>query len=198
MCGPAKGEDLPGSNREEVLNVVLAQLLARRGLVSAPEQVVRRGTRTRLPDVMLSFRGLRTIIEGKYADVQGASSVCLDQARERVESGLAHIGIAVLYPTNLRTTPFHSLHSMMERGTFRIAVVSEAAEHDWVDASLDAFAEHLRHTHELLVSEDVVTAAVDTIEAAIDSLSEALSPFPAVVERSADALGIRDADAESS
>src|SRR5665647_2456959 len=91
-----------GGSREEVLNVILAQLLSERGLISLPETVLRRAEGTRLPDVRVVFRGLRTSIEGKYSDVPNAKSIVLGQARERVEEGIAHIGIAVLYPPGLR------------------------------------------------------------------------------------------------
>jgi len=54
--------------RQEVLNVLLAQLLQERGLVSAPEQIQRsQGRGRRMPDVLVDFQGLRLAIEGEFA-----------------------------------------------------------------------------------------------------------------------------------
>lgn len=62
---PTRGVMATDGFREEVLNVVLAQLLSERGLVSLPEAVLRSADGTRLPDVRVVFRGLHTSIEGK-------------------------------------------------------------------------------------------------------------------------------------
>ncbi len=52
--------------RQEVLNVLLAQLLHERGLVAAPEQVLRRPEEAvAMPDVLVDFQGLRMAIEGE-------------------------------------------------------------------------------------------------------------------------------------
>ncbi len=60
--------------REEVLNVLRAQLLDEQGIVSAPEQSLKRAAQTRrVPDVLVLFRGLRTAIEGKVEDHSTAS-----------------------------------------------------------------------------------------------------------------------------
>ena len=61
------------ASRQEVLNVLLAQLLQERGLVAAPEQILRHRTgETKLPDVLVDFQGLRLIIEAEFAGTAGA------------------------------------------------------------------------------------------------------------------------------
>ena len=48
------------ASRQEVLNVILAQLLQERGLVAAPEEILKTPTKERrLPDVLIDFQGLR-------------------------------------------------------------------------------------------------------------------------------------------
>ena len=90
--------------REEVLNVILAQILEEHGVISAPERIIkaRPGMTRKMPDVLVYFRGLRLIIEGKVEDAPNAEESALSAARQRVEDGLAHIGVAVVYPMLLR------------------------------------------------------------------------------------------------
>jgi hypothetical protein len=57
------------------------------------------------------FRGLRCGIEGKVADANQAKSVVLGDARERINQGIAHLAIAVVYPTQLRSIAFDRLQS---------------------------------------------------------------------------------------
>ena len=61
------------ANRQEVLNVLFAQLLEERGLVAAPEQIISRlDLRTRrMPDVLVDFQGLRLAIEFRVLQVNG-------------------------------------------------------------------------------------------------------------------------------
>src|SRR5437879_1903166 len=97
----------PSDVREEVLNVVLAEHLQARGLLSLPETIVASiATRgRRLPDVTIAdLFGVRIVIEGKL-DRDGASREALLQfARTRVEEGISPICLAVLYPVSLRSS----------------------------------------------------------------------------------------------
>lgn len=117
--------------RQEVLNVVLAQLLQRRGLVATPESILKaasEGPRQRhIPDVMVDFQGLRLVIEGDF-DVGSAESDVAAQTRERVEKGISHLGVAVLYPRSLRLVAFSKLEGELEKALLRFAVVTEAPD----------------------------------------------------------------------
>ncbi|MDP3063549.1 MAG: hypothetical protein Q8O40_10150, partial [Chloroflexota bacterium] len=74
-----------GKYREEVLNVLLALLLSERGVVTAPEQSFRDAIehRRHIPDVLVVFQGLRTVIEGKVDDQPSAAQNALQDAQER-------------------------------------------------------------------------------------------------------------------
>jgi hypothetical protein len=91
--------------REEVLNVTLASLIAARGVPASPETI----TQKKMPDVIATFRGLRCAIEGKTGDVTNAQGVVSADARRRVEQGIAHLAIGVVYPKELRSTEFRVL-----------------------------------------------------------------------------------------
>ena len=182
--------------REEVLNVCLAQLLAQRGVVAMPESIATVTGRTRrLPDVLVRFRGLRTAIEGKLADTQGAEAIVIAQAAERVEEGIAHLAIAVIYPKELRSADtLESLTDALAQAELRVAVLSEADGGAWTTGTIDALAEMLRRTFSELVREDVVTLAVETLNAGVDEFATALQSATGTVARCAVVLGIRDVE----
>ena len=112
--------------RQEVYNVILAQLLQNRGLVVAPEEVMTRvGGKPRLPDVIVDFQGLRLIIEAETGKSRWINAY--RKAWERVAQGVAHIGIAVVYPGSLRSAGFEHLTKAMESATLQFGIVSEAS-----------------------------------------------------------------------
>ena len=177
--------------REEVLNVLLAQLLDEQGIISAPEQSLKQVSQSRrIPDVLVSFRGLRTAIEGKVADHPTAREDVLQNARGRVEQGIAHIGISVLYPSSLRKVPFTSLKTELNKTRLQIAICSEAGEQGWTEGDANYLGTMLRRTFDQLVEEDVVTQAVAALDAGVEVFAQALSSSPAAIERSAVLLGI--------
>mgnify|MGYP001591536118 CR=1 FL=1 len=181
--------------REEVFNVLLALLLHERGVVTAPEQSFRQALQERrhVPDVLVVYRGLRTVIEGKVDDKSGAGDKTLAQARDRVSSGVAHIGIALLYPAAIRKTPsFPELQDVLISCTFKVAVCSETGETGWTEGGIDYLADVLRGTFDQLIREDAVTRAVDALNAGIDQFSRTVFTSPATIQRAAEILGIRE------
>jgi hypothetical protein len=178
--------------REEVFNVLLALLLHQRGVVTAPEQSLRQAIqgRRRIPDVQVSFQGLRTVIEGEVDDQPQAQERALQEAQERVTRGIAHIGVAVVYPAALRKVSFPSVMDSLAHSTFRIAVCSEAGETGWTEGSLDYLAELLRRTFHQLVKEDVVTKAVEILDGGIAEFARLTFTSRATTQRAAQILGI--------
>lgn len=178
--------------REEVFNVLLALLLHQRGVVTAPEQSLKDALQPRrcIPDVLVSFQGLRTVIEGKVDDQPQAQERALGEARERVSKGIAHIGVAVLYPAGLRQVPFADLTDSLARSSFHIAVCSEAGETGWTEGGLDYLADLLRRTFHQLVKEDVVTKAVEALNVGISDFARLTFTGRATVQRAAQILGI--------
>jgi len=100
--------DVSHRYRQEVLNVILAQLLEERGIVSAPEEILHTlAEKTRqMPDVLVDFLGLRTAIEGEVDDQPNYAKKALESAQGRVEQGIVHIAVAIVYPCSLREHPF--------------------------------------------------------------------------------------------
>lgn len=164
--------------REEVLNVVLADLLSSRGLISVPEAIrgiVRPdGSRNRrLPDVTTAdLQGVRVVIEGRIDSSPAVRGSLFKHAKARVEDGVSPICLAVLYSPSLRhITSLQDLRVQLAMTTFRVRVVSEAEEGSWMDADLDAIAGILLRSYEALVREDVVATSVEELNSAIDATS---------------------------
>jgi hypothetical protein len=180
--------------REEVLNVVLADLLEKRGLLSVPESIRRSVTSRsrRLPDVTIAdLRGVRIVIEGRIGNAPGVRDSLLQDATTRVEEGISPICLAVLYPPELRRVDsLARLRTALARAPLMARVISEGHEGDWAETTVDGLTEILRRSYELLVSEDVVVAAVEDLRAAIDVASEAIASAEAAPARLRTLLGI--------
>src|ERR1700721_2556131 len=99
-------------NREEVVNTQLAILISKLGVTADAETIHVHGQHR--PDVLFELRGLRVVIEGKFADVPNAEKIVLDDARNRVRSGIAHIAVACIYPLKLRSAPTTKILEILE------------------------------------------------------------------------------------
>jgi hypothetical protein len=184
---------MPDGFRQEVINVALARLLQGRGLVTAPEYIfdatLERGRK--MVDVLVYYRGLRTAIEGEVADQPQATARALESARRRVEEGIAHIGVAVVYPESLRHVKFGELTERLSACVLQIALVSEAGETGYASGDVGYLATALAGTFERLIREDVVGAAVRILDESVSWFASALALRPGVIGRLMNCLGIR-------
>ena len=175
-------------HREEVLNVALATCLGRRGVQADPETILNRGRSK--PDVIASFRGLRCAIEGKIADTPQADAVVLSDAQKRIEQGIAHIAIAAVYPSVLRTVEFTDLGDAISSASLRFSVLTEAGGSAWHDGGLNDILAELRRAHEILVRDDVLQQAVDTLNIGLAEVAGALINNRVACDRLILVLGI--------
>ena len=179
--------------RQEVFNTELARLLSQRGIDASPEDVQATKKGRRLPDVLFDYAGLRTIIECEVDDQKGAQDKAVKLANERVQDGLAHIGIALVYPAMLRDVPFNTLGEEMAKASFQIAVITEAGFGSFVSGTVDDLTNLLRNAFDQLVKEDVVNQAIAKLEVGIDRFAAVVLPQAGTVMRLAEVLGIPDA-----
>jgi hypothetical protein len=185
--------------RQEVLNVLLAQLLQERGTVSTPESIVKgplSGSR-KMPDVIVNYNGLRTAIEGEVADGPHACERALASAHSRVEDAIAHIGVAVVYPATLRSPDFAELKAELARCELGLAIVTESDMTGFVTGNVDYLEQALRNAFNALVKEDVVAKAVAALDEGIEHFALAVATKPGIVGRMAEALGIRELPSKS-
>lgn len=185
--------------RQEVLNVLLAQLLQERGVIAAPEKVIRGNltSNRKMPDVIVNFQGLRTIIEGEVNDQVNAHEKAIASVSRRVEDGIAHIGVAVVYPSFLRKVEFSILKNSIETCDLEIAILTESEKTGFIKCDVNYLENALRRAFEHLVEEDVVAKAVVALEAGIEQFASALASKSGDVTRVAEALGIKEIKNES-
>jgi hypothetical protein len=185
--------------REEVLNVLLAVCISERGMVAAPETIVSASAQARaLPDVIVTFLGLRCAIEGKFGDVQNARAQVEADATNRVETGIAYLAVGVVYPQELRSVLFSSLKDAISEAVLDFLVCSEAGSNSWRSGSIGTILEELRRSYDLLVTDDVLARSVDRLQSGMQDMVNVLTQSPASAVRLATLLGVYDPDEEDS
>jgi hypothetical protein len=173
-------------HREEVLNTFLAVSLGRRGVDADPETILRKGR----PDVIAKFRGLRCAIEGKIADTPRATTVVLRDAQSRIDQGIAHVAIAVVYPALLRSTDIKHLRRELGSARFEFCVLTDAGGEGWRHGGLNDIVAELRRAHEVIVRDDVLQQAVDTLNIGLAEVSSALLGSKGTCDRLIKVLGV--------
>lgn len=176
--------------REEVLNTVLAACIGARGTAASPETILRRGTIK--PDVMAKLRGLRCAIEGKVADVANPKTVVLEDARRRVDQGVAHLAVAVVYPRHLRATAFAELPGAIDAATLEFALVIEAGIDRWQTGGVTEIVSALRRIHDEFVRDDVLLQAVGILTVGIEEVASAVLGNRGASDRLVGVLGVGD------
>jgi hypothetical protein len=175
-------------HREEVLNTVLAACLGSYGADADPETILKRG-RAR-PDVIANVRGLRCALEGKIADAAQAEATVLADAKRRIDQGIAHLAIAVVYPVALARVPFKNLPDELSRATLKFVVLTDAGEDTWHDGGINNIMAELRRAHDIIVRDDVLQAAVNTLQVGLAEVSSALLDNRGVCDRLVHVLGV--------
>ncbi|MEM1668713.1 MAG: N-6 DNA methylase [Thermofilaceae archaeon] len=190
------------ATRQEVLNVLLAQHLHERGIVAAPEQIINFPQQSRrMPDVLVDFQGLRLAIEGEFAS-PSAEKKASNAALQRVEQGIAHIGIALIYPEYLSSVSFDRLKEELTKAPLRFSIITEFCQPQllefpshiplFTDGDLNTLVEALRRAYEQLIHDEVLARAVALIEESIDRFIRAFTAQPAATERFNAALEIKE------
>ena len=159
-----------------------------RGL-NADSETIRNNGKAR-PDVFIQFRGLRCVIEGKVADVADARAVVLGDAMSRLEKGIAHIAIAVVYPKELRGTGIRELLNSCIKSQLDFAVVTERGPGPWSKGSVDEILGELRRAHDQLSRDDLVQEVAEKLNAGLQEVAQILVDQPGVPDRLIDLLGI--------
>lgn len=192
--------------RQEVFNILLAQLLQKQGLDVSPEEVLTTYAGKKMPDVLIHFQGLRLIIEGEYFLTPSAAKKAYESAKARVEEGIAHLGIAVLYPKELKLAEFSEAKSLLANANLKYVFIAEnittaskqlgifAIESDeeinFVEGNISALSESLRRAYEQLITDEVLEKSIQALEEGLEFFSYVVSSQPATSERFRKVLGI--------
>jgi hypothetical protein len=182
--------------REEVLNTVLAEVILARGMNASPESIRDHGKAR--PDVIIGFRGLRCVIEGKVGDVAEARKLVIGDAGKRIEKGIGHLAIAAIYPKELRSVTFAELSIALASAQLDFAVCTERGWSQWREGGVDEILAELRRAHETLVQDDTVQEVATKLEAGLQEVAQILFDEPAVCDRLIGLLGIGEPANEES
>ena len=200
------------SVRQEVLNVLMAQLLQERGTVAAPEQILRDPLgRRRMPDLLVvNYEGLRLAIEGEIAS-PSAKKKAGRSALQRLEDGIAHIAMALVYPAHLRRMGRDAAllkKALSEETHLEFAVVTESeiteAQLSFPDQSekqvefarflrgdLNGLLGELNRAYEQLAKDNVLERAAQAVDTAIGTFLNTIDITPAMTAQFAEILEIR-------
>lgn len=142
------------------------------------------------PDVIFSFRGLRIAIEGKFSSVPNAKEVVLDDACGRLNSGLADIAIAAVYPGVLRSVPFTSLIKELSTASIDYQILSEAGETEWLTGDPQAILASMRRSQQTLAQDDIVEKAARSLSGRLEQISRLWGEQATTCDRLSKCLGI--------
>lgn len=176
-------------HREETVNTQLAIVISRMGVSADAETILVKGKHR--PDVIFSMRGIRVVIEGKFADHPNAEEVVLGDARNRVKSGIAHVAVAAVYPKSLRIAATTALESTLAATKLRFRVVSEAGEtEEWYDGDPAAIMGTLRRVQESLAKDNVVEETAKSLAERLEGIAQLWSGQKGACDRLSVLLGM--------
>ena len=176
-------------NREEVVNTQLAVLISKLGVTADAETIHLHGTHR--PDVLFQLRGLRAVIEGKFADVANAEQIVLDDARRRVRAGIAHIAAATVYPVALRTTPTTKILDTLADARLRSCIITETSDgNGWFEGNPAELMEALRRAQEALSQDDIVERTAKALHGRLVSVAQLWLGQTGACDRLSNMLGI--------
>ena len=176
-------------NREEAVNTQLAILISKLGVAADAETILVHGKHR--PDVLFQLRGLRVVIEGKFADTPNAEEVVLGDARKRVRAGIAHIAAATVYPAELRNTPTAKILDTLADARLRYRIAAEAFEWDeWIEGDPASLMEALRRAQESLAQDDIVEETAKSLNVRLSGVVKLWSGQTGACDRLSSILGI--------
>lgn len=171
------------SVREENYNVILAELLAERGLKALGEVILRKKGRRPEPDVLIELNGVRILIEGKKT---GMWDTLVKQCAERLDNNVCDLCVMVEY-TDFKLKKLvpnqMDVKEALLNGKFNIGFLSyvdRAGLDKWMatapkpeqynDVDFDDFLTYLMSAYGRVVREDI-------IEPVINRMNEVLEDF---------------------
>jgi len=189
--------------REEALNILLAELLAEKGLKALGEVVLKKG----YPDVLLDVNGIRIIIEAKKA---GKREELRKNCETRLDNGMCDICVMVEYAelsvTSLSPT-VSDLKEALLNGKYNVGFmtyIDRIGLEKWltdfkprmksdfyVNIDFHEFVTYLMSVYEYTVEEDIVTPVVEKLRLVVDDFSRAVLACGVDIIRLKDALELR-------
>jgi hypothetical protein len=192
---------------EETLNVVLAQLLLKRGLRALGEaRIHSRGVKK--PDVLIVLNGVKVILEGKYKRADARRKL-EEKCRERINDGLCEICIAVEYPFSfegfISPTMDDIERLLLSNGLLETNIAWVSPEgiktSGWITTTINDLATLVRNSYTSIVGEDILGKAVNSLSSALDTVTENMLRIPnidTVTRRVKSAIGLLELEVHGS
>jgi hypothetical protein len=175
-------------HREESVNTQLAVLLTKHGVAAESETIQQSGQHR--PDVMCVLGGLRIIIEGKFADSPGAFASVQRNASARIQSGICHLAVALVYPVELRSVPVGKLEKALSRTRLLFVILSETGSTDRAEGTPSEILSALRRVQDSLIKDDIVAESANRLSQVIDSIATLWNGQPAICDKLSRLLGM--------
>jgi hypothetical protein len=201
------------SIREENLNVMLAELLAERGLKALGEVILRRGGRRPEPDVLLELNGVRILIEGKKP---GAWNELEKRCEERLDNDVCDLCVMVEYADIKLETLIPDqldIKNALLKGRFNVGFMSyidrigldrwisgapksKKCPEKYENVSFDELLAHIMSAYSKVVTEDIINLVVKRIDDVLNDFATDVSGI-INVERLKEVLELREKGEES-
>ncbi|MDW8023649.1 MAG: hypothetical protein RMJ15_07945 [Nitrososphaerota archaeon] len=191
---------------EENLNVLLAELLAERGLKALGEVVLRRKGGRPEPDVLIELNGVRIVVEGKKP---GMWDALVEQCAKRLDDNVCDLCVMVEYADiKLRKLVPNQLDvkEALLRGRFNVGFLSyvdRAGLERWtgvaskpekyVDVSFDELLTYLMRVYGRVVREDVIGPVIKKMNEVLDEFAKKVSTL-VDAERLKEVLELKETD----
>lgn len=175
-------------HREETINTQLAIIISNLGVTAEAETILVHGQER--PDVIFNLRGLRVVIEGKFADHPNVKYVVLSDARGRVQRGIAHIATAAIYPKELRTVPTSELNNHLQQAQITFCIVSETGETEWYDGTPSGIMDALRRAQVTLAQDNIVERTAKSLSERLEGVAQWWTGQEGTCDRLSQILGM--------
>ena len=203
---------------EENLNVMLAELLAERGLKALGEVILRKEGRRPQPDVLLELNGIRIIIEGKKQK-PGIWDELIKRCIERIDNGVCDLCVMVEY-ANIELENQRKLlpdqkdiKNAFLKGRFNVGFMSyidrigldrwvsglpkiERYPERYENISFDELVVHIMSAYSKIVTEDIIDPVIRRINDVLYDFATSVSSI-INVERLKEVLELREEREES-
>jgi hypothetical protein len=203
---------------EENLNVMLAELLAERGLKALGEVILRKEGRRPQPDVLLELNGIRIIIEGKKQK-PGIWDELIKRCIERIDNGVCDLCVMVEY-ANIELENQRKLlpdqkdiKNALLKGRFNVGFMSyidrigldrwvsglpkiERYPERYENISFDELVVHIMSAYSKIVTEDIIDPVIRRINDVLYDFATSVSSI-INVERLKEVLELREEREES-
>jgi hypothetical protein len=197
---------------EENLNVMLAELLADKGLRALGEVILRKSRGRPEPDVLIDLNGVRIVIEGKKP---GMWNELVRQCEERLDDNVCDLCVMVEYVNfekllNERLSLDQSyIKKFLLKGVYNVGFMSYIARvgldrwlglpvkyEKYENVGFDDLLAYLMTAYNKVVGEDVIGPVIAEMKEVLDEFAKNTAPM-VNVERLKETLELREREDET-